>query len=333
MSRYIVKRLFLVLFVGLIISIIMFSMYQLIPGGEFAQVNAMVDQSLRTKDPEAYKEQMAKAQEAVGIGQSTPIKYAKWLRNLVTGNWGNTLTTNIPMLQAIKAPMKNTIRMNLLNLLFVFLITFPLGIYTAVKKYSKFDNAVQVFTSVGMSLPSFFIALISILVFASFLGWLPTSGAGSADIIREEMTPFGRFLDTIKYLILPVLVLTVSSLAGITRYVRGAMIDVLSQDYIRTARSKGLKEKVVIYSHAFRNAMIPVVSILVGWFLSIFGGSTITETIFAYPGMGRTLYAALQASDYAFVMLLNVFYTVIGLLGNLLTDILYTVVDPRVRLG
>lgn len=333
MSRYIVKRLFLVLFVGLIISIIMFSMYQLIPGGELAQVNAMVDQSLRTKDPEAYKEQMAKAQEAVGIGQSTPIKYAKWLRNLVTGNWGNTLTTNIPMLQAIKAPMKNTIRMNLLNLLFVFLITFPLGIYTAVKKYSKFDNAVQVFTSVGMSLPSFFIALISILVFASFLGWLPTSGAGSADIIREEMTPFGRFLDTIKYLILPVLVLTVSSLAGITRYVRGAMIDVLSQDYIRTARSKGLKEKVVIYSHAFRNAMIPVVSILVGWFLSIFGGSTITETIFAYPGMGRTLYAALQASDYAFVMLLNVFYTVIGLLGNLLTDILYTVVDPRVRLG
>lgn len=333
MSRYIVKRLFLVLFVGLIISIIMFSMYQLIPGGELAQVNAMVDQSLRTKDPEAYKEQMAKAQKDVGIGQSTPIKYAKWLKNLVTGNWGNTLTTNIPMLQAIKAPMKNTIRMNLLNLLFVFLITFPLGIYTAVKKYSKFDNAVQVFTSVGMSLPSFFIALISILVFASFLGWLPTSGAGSADIIREEMTPFGRFLDTIKYLILPVLVLTVSSLAGITRYVRGAMIDVLSQDYIRTARSKGLKEKVVIYSHAFRNAMIPVVSILVGWFLSIFGGSTITETIFAYPGMGRTLYAALQASDYAFVMLLNVFYTVIGLLGNLLTDILYTVVDPRVRLG
>ncbi len=333
MSRYIVKRLFLVLFVGLIISIIMFSMYQLIPGGELAQVNAMVDQSLRTKDPEAYREQMENAQDAVGIGQSTPVKYVKWLKNLVTGNWGNTLTTNIPMLQAIKAPMKNTIRMNLLNLLFVFLITFPLGIYTAVKKYSKFDNAVQVFTSIGMSLPSFFIALISILIFASFLGWLPTSGAGSADIIREQMTPFGRFLDTIKYLILPVFVLTVSSLAGITRYVRGAMIDVLSQDYIRTARSKGLKEKVVIYSHAFRNAMIPVVSILVGWFLSIFGGSTITETIFAYPGMGRTLYAALQASDFAFVMLLNVFYTVIGLLGNLLTDILYTVVDPRVRLG
>lgn len=333
MSRYIVKRLFLVVFVGLIISIIMFSMYQLIPGGELAQVNAMVDQSLRSKDPEAYREQMQIAQDLVGIGQSTPIKYVKWLRNLVTGNVGNTLVTNIPMLQAIKAPMKNTIRMNLLNLFFVFIITFPLGIYTAVRKYSKFDNAVQVFTSIGMSLPSFFIALISILIFASFLGWLPTTGAGSADIIREQMTPFGRFLDTVKYLILPVLVLTVSSLAGITRYVRGAMIDVLSQDFIRTARSKGLKEKVVIYSHAFRNAMIPVVTILVGWFLGIFGGSTITETIFAYPGMGRTLYAALQASDFAFVMLLNVFYTVIGLLGNLLVDILYTVVDPRVRLG
>lgn len=333
MSRYIIKRLCLVFFVGFIISVIMFSLYQVIPGGEEKQLEALVDSSLRTKDPEAYREQYEAAQQKIGIGQSTPVKYVKWLRNLVTGDWGRTIQSQQPILQAIKAPMKNTIRMNILNLIFVFLITFPLGIYTAVKKYSKFDNAVQVFTSVGMSLPSFFIALISILIFASFLGWLPTTGAGSPDHIRDEMSGFARMLDTTKYLVLPVLVLTVSSLAGITRYVRGAMIDVLSQDFIRTARSKGVKEKVVIYSHAFRNAMIPVVTILVGWFLGIFGGSTITETIFAYPGMGRTLFAALNAADYNFVMVLNVFYTIIGLLGNLLVDILYTVVDPRVRLG
>ncbi len=333
MSRYIVKRIGLILLVGIIISIILFSMYQLIPGGEMAQVNALVDQSLRTKDPDEYKRLMDLAEQSVGIGQSTAIKYVKWLRNLVTGNVGRTLVDKVPMLQFIKAPMKNTIRMNLLCMVFVFLITFPLGISTAVKKYSAFDNGVQVFTSIGMSLPNFFIALISILIFASLLGILPTGGSGSSSLLREQMTSFERLWDTVKYMILPVFVLTVSSLAGITRYVRGAMIDVLTQDYIRTARSKGLKEKVVIYSHAFRNAMIPVVTILTGWFLGIFSGSTITETIFSYNGMGRTLYQALQASDFALVMLLNVFYTVLGLVGNLVLDLLYTVVDPRVRLG
>jgi len=334
LSRYIVKRILYIFFVAFIITVIMFFLYKSIPGGDMARVMAYVDQSLKQSDPDLYVLKMKEAVIELGIGQPLILQYFMWLKETLQGNFGYTLYTHVKVLQYIKAPMLNTIKLNIFVLVCVFAITFPLGIKTAVKKYSTFDNSVQVFTIIGMSLPSFFIALISILVFSAWLGILPSSGSNSGIIVRETMTKFQILLDDLKYMILPVFVLTVSSLAGITRYIRGTMIDILTQDYIRTARAKGLREKVVIYSHAFRNAMIPVVTIMTGWLLGIFGGSTITETIFAWKGMGKTLYDALmQGPDYAVIFAMNLFYTLLGLTGNLLLDLLYTVVDPRVKLG
>ncbi len=334
MSRYIIKRILYIFFVAFIITVILFFLYKSIPGGDMARVMAYVDQSLKQSDPDLYVLMIKQAQIDLGIGQPLIIQYFMWLKETLQGNFGYTLQSRVEVLRYIKAPMVNTIKLNVFVLICVFAITFPLGIKTAVKKYSTFDNGVQVFTIVGMSIPSFFVGLISILVFSAWLGILPSSGSNSGIILREQMTWFQRFLDNLKYMVLPVFVLTVSSLAGITRYVRGTMIDILTQDYIRTARAKGLREKVVIYSHAFRNAMIPVVTIMTGWMLGIFGGSTITETIFAWKGMGKTLYDALmQGPDYAVILAMNLFYTMLGLVGNLLLDLLYTVVDPRVKLG
>ncbi|HBP25775.1 MAG TPA: ABC transporter permease [Acholeplasmatales bacterium] len=334
MSRYIVKRILYIIFVAFIITIILFFLYKSIPGGDMARVMAYVDQTLKQTNPDLYIIQMKQAELDLGIGQPVILQYFMWLKETLSGNFGYTLAGHVLVIDYVKAPMLNTIKLNLLVMFFVFIITFPLGIKTAVKKYSTFDNGVQIFTIVGMSLPSFFIALISILIFSAWLRILPSSGSNSGIIVRETMTAFERLLDNLKYMILPVFVLTVSSLAGITRYVRGTMIDILQQDYIRTARAKGLREKVVIYSHAFRNAMIPVVTIMTGWVLGIFGGSTITETIFAWKGMGKTLYDALmQGPDYSVILAMNLFYTMLGLVGNLLLDMLYTVVDPRVKLG
>jgi peptide/nickel transport system permease protein len=298
------------------------------------RIMAYVDQTLKQTNPDLYVLQMKQAIIDLGIGEPLIVQYFYWLKETLQGNFGYTLATHQEVLEYVKAPMINTIKLNVVVLVCVLSITFPLGIKTAVKKYSTFDNGVQVFTIIGMSLPSFFIALISILIFSAWLRILPSNGSGSEILEREAMNWFQRILDNIKYMILPVFVLTISSLAGITRYVRGTMIDILQQDYIRTARAKGLREKVVIYSHACQNAMIPVVTIRTGWILGIFGGSTITETIFSWKGMGKTLYDALmQGPDYAVILAMNLFYTMLGLVGNLLLDMLYTVVDPRVKLG
>lgn len=334
MSRYIIKRILYIILVALIITIILFTLYKSIPGGDYARLMAYVDQSLKTSDPDAYIAQLRQAEIDLGINEPVFIQYFRWLGQTLQGNFGYTLQTQEEVLRYISTPLKNTVKLNIAVMILVFSITLPLGIKTAVKKYSKFDNTVQVATIVGLSLPSFFIALISILVFSAFLGILPSSGSASNILLREQMNSFQLLLDDLKYMVLPVFTLTVASLAGITRYIRGAMIDILSQDYIRTARAKGLREKVVIYSHAFRNAMIPVITIMAGWILGVFSGSTITETIFAWKGMGKTLYDALMMGpDYSVIMAMNLFYTMLGLIGNLVLDLLYTVVDPRVRLS
>jgi len=312
----------------------LFCIYKSIPGGDDARLNAYVDQSIQQRDPDLYRKLIEQAKIELGIGEPVMVQYFKWVKSVLQGKLGYTLKNNQEIVSYIKAPLANTVKLNIIVMILVFAITFPLGIKTAVKKYSTFDNTVQVATVIGMSLPTFIIALISILFFSAILKILPSSGYNSGILLREMMSPIERFFDSLKYMILPVFVLTSTSLAGITRYVRGAMIDILSQDYIRTARAKGLREKVVIYSHAFRNAMIPVITIMTGWVLGIFSGSTITETIFAWNGMGKTLYDALmQGPDYGLIMAMNLFYTLLGLVGNLVLDFLYTVVDPRVKLG
>ena len=225
--------------------------------------------------------------------------------------------------------MANTVMLNILTMFVVFLISIPLGILTAVRKNSVFDKSVQVLTIVGYSIPTFIIALLAIFLLAVKFPIFPISGVSTAGSTATGLT---AMLDKLHHMALPVLVMSVSGIGGITRYVRAAMIDVLRMDYIKTARAKGLSEKVVIYVHAFRNALIPVVTVTTWWVVGLFGGSIVIESVFLWPGLGKMLIDALLQRDFAVVLTMQMFYVVLSLAGNVIMDIAYTMVDPRVRL-
>ena len=227
--------------------------------------------------------------------------------------------------------MKNTIFINIFATVLALGITIPLGIFCAVKRGSKRDVAVQVGTIVGYSLPTFIIAIVFIWLFAVILGWFPVSGMKTPGSI--EWTPWQQFWDKMYHLALPLIVMTFTSLGGMTRFVRASMIESLSMDCIKTARAKGLREKVVIFSHAWRNALIPVVTLVVGWFLGIFSGSIVFESTFDLNGMGKLMITAVRTADFDLVMFVALFYVILSLLGNLIIDIVYGLVDPRVRVN
>ncbi len=327
MVKYVLRRLGYAVVVFLIISVIMFAVYKMIPADP---VTLMLDGAQAGSNPEQYKMMVERTRTQLGLDKPVPVQYFYWLRNFVTGDLGYSSQYKAPVNQIIAAPMNNTIILNVISLIFVFAITIPLGIITAVKHRSVLDKSVQVITVVGVSLPGFLVSLLFIFVFAVKLRALPVGGMATAGFAG---TGWEMFLDRLKHMILPLLVMIFTSLAGITRYVRSAMIEALREDYIRTARAKGLKEKTVIYSHAFRNALIPVVTVLTMWFVGIFGGSIVIESIFSYNGIGKMLFEALRKLDYSVVMSMNMFYTVLTLLGNLLMDLAYGLVDPRVKLS
>ena len=224
--------------------------------------------------------------------------------------------------------MENTIFINIFSTILALGITIPLGIYCAVHKKGKIDNITQVITIIGYSIPVYIIALIFIWIFAVWLGIFPVTGSQTPG---ADYTGMRAFLDRLYYISLPVIVMTFGSLGGMTRYVRAAMIEALSQDYIRTARAKGLREKVVIYSHAWRNALLPVITVIIGWFLGIFGGSVIIENTFGLNGMGALYYVGLMNNDFELALSIQMFYIVVSLLGQLAMDLSYGLVDPRVR--
>ena len=290
----------------------------------------MIDSSKQTVDPERYEQMYQAARERLGLNESVPVQYVKWIGNMLTGDFGFSSQYRRPVADIVAAPIGNTVMLNIASMILVFLITIPLGIITAVKKGSILDNTVQVGTVIGYSLPSFVIALIFIFLFTKVLPIFPISGMNTAGMTGSG---FEMFMDKMYHMALPCLVMTFASLGGITRYVRAAMIDVLREDYIRTARAKGLREKVVIYSHAFRNALIPIVTILTGWVVSVFAGSVVIETIFLWNGIGKVLYDALMQRDFMVVLAMQMFYVVLTLAGNLLMDLAYMVVDPRVKLN
>ena len=225
---------------------------------------------------------------------------------------------------------RNTIFINIFATAFGLGITIPLGIFCAVHRGSRRDTAVQVGTIVGYSIPTFITAIVFIWLFAITLGWFPVSGMKTPG---SNFTGFAKLKDELYYMALPLIVMTFSSLGGMTRYVRASMSEALSLDCIRTARAKGLVEKTVIYSHAFRNALIPIITLVIGWFTGIFSGSIVIENIFGLNGVGRIYILSLNNKDFEVVLLLQMFYVIIGLLGNLIIDIAYGIADPRVRVN
>ncbi len=327
MLKYIGQRIIYIFFVFLILSGIIFFLYNSIPGDPaLRKVSNQIDKLTEEQFQISYE----RAREELGLNDPIPVRYVKWLKNIVTLDFGVSQTYKQPVVDVIKTPMKNTIFINIMSIFLALVITIPLGIRCAVKKFSKFDNTVQVLTIVGYSTPQFILALIAIFIFAVKLKVLPVSGMNTPNF---QGTAIEALLDRMKYLTLPLLVMTVSALGGMTRYVRAAMIDALRMDYVRTARAKGLKEKAVIYSHAWRNALLPVITLIIGWFLSIFSGSIIVESMFGLNAMGKIYYKALSDLDYELVIAVQMFYVVISLVGNLIIDLSYGLVDPRIRIN
>lgn len=327
MLRYILKRLVYLVFVFFILSIIMFGIFKMVPGDP---AKMMIDPELAAKDPAKYQAAYEQAQKELGLDKPIYVQYAIWITNMLTGDFGYSSQYRMPVANVIKAPMVATVKLNIINLILVFAITIPLGITTAVRKGSIYDNAVQVITVVGVSLPMFIIALVGIYFFCVKLPIFPISGMSTPG---ANYTGAAKVLDELKHMALPVIVMTLASLASITRYVRGAMIEVLRMDFIRTARAKGLREKVVIYSHAFRNALIPVVTVMTAWFVGIFGGWIVIEGTFLYNGMGQVMIQSLRQMDFAIALTMNMFYVLLSLAGNLVMDLSYMLVDPRVKLS
>ena len=338
MGKYVVKRILYIILVFFILSFLLFMIYNMLPfdkAAEAARAEITANRNLN------YEERYAYWQERYGTNGTDFERYLRWIgvypyndgtfNGLLQGNLGDSTKFGRPVADVLVEPLKNTVFINIFATILALGITIPLGIFCAVKRGSKRDTLVQVGTIVGYSLPIFIIAIVFIWLFAVVLGWFPVSGMQTAGSIA--WSKWDQFWDKMYHLALPLIVMTFASLGGMTRYVRAAMIEALSMDCIRTARAKGLREKVVIYSHAWRNALLPVITLIIGWFLGIFGGSLMIENIFGLNGIGKTYYDALQGNDNEVILALQMFYVTISLFGNLLIDLVYGLVDPRVRVN
>ena len=338
MGKYIVKRVLYIVLVFLILSFLLFMIYNMLPVDKAAEAARNEITANKKLD---YNERYEYWQQKYGLDGTKIQRYLRWLgvypysdgtfNGMLQGNFGTSTQYGKPVEEVIIEPMKNTVFMNIFATILALGITIPLGIFCAVKKGSKRDLTVQVTTLIGYSIPTFIIAIVFIWLFAVVLGWFPVSGMQTAGSL--EWSGWARFWDKMYHLSLPLIVMTFASLGGMTRFVRASMIEALSMDCIRTARAKGLKESVVIYSHAWRNALLPIVTLIIGWFLGIFSGSLMIENIFALHGVGRIYNQALMQHDNEVILTLQMFYISISLFGNLLIDIVYGLVDPRVRVN
>lgn len=338
MIRYICKRLFYIAAVFLILSFLIYMIYNLLPADKAAEAARAEISADRTLD---YAERYAYWQARYGLDGNRLQRYLRWLgvypfsdggfHGILQGNLGTSSQYGKPVAEVIAEPMKNTVVINLCAAVLALGITIPLGVFCAVRRGSRTDVAVQAGTVIGYSLPVFIIAIVFIWLFAVTWRAFPVSGMSSAGI--ETASRLVRLGDRAYHLALPLLVMTFCSLGGMTRYVRASMIEALSMDCVRTARAKGLRERAVIWSHAWRNAIIPILTLILGWFLSIFSGSLMIENIFALNGIGRVYFEALTNNDNEIVLALQMFYVLISLGGNLLADLLYGLVDPRVRIA
>ena len=277
----------------------------------------------------SYQEWVTQLNAQYGLDVGVLPGYFRWLSRAVRLDFGDSWFWNQPILDKFKDVIWYSFALGLASFMLEMLIAIPLGIAAARKQYSFTDYSVTVIALIGISLPSFFFATILKYIFSIKLGWLDLSGTVSR--MHQSMTEFQQLLDIAKHMILPVITVTVVSIGGLMRYVRTNMLEVLNSDYIRTARAKGLSERRVISHHAFRNTLIPMVTLLGGSLLALFSGAMITEQLFQIPGIGYTSYVCIMQGDIPFVMFYMVFLAVLTLLGNLIADILYAVVDPRVR--
>lgn len=318
MLKYIIRRLLHMIPVILIISIVIFGIIKMAPGDPIGT----------NLDPKATAEQRAAERARLGLDKPLPVQYWNWLTRSIKGDFGDSYIYKKPVSDVVPNFIWNTFLLNVVDFILAFLISIPIGIICAVKQYSKTDNFWTVFSIIGISMPSFFFGLLLIYIFSVKLNAFPINGMVTPG---KNATGWAHIKDVMHHIFLPALVLVIGSMASLVRYTRTSMLEVINQDYIRTARSKGLSEKVVIYKHAFRNALIPIMTIIGFWIPGLFSGAVILETTFVWPGIGNVMMDAISARDYNLIMALNMFFALLTLLGNLLADIGYALVDPRIK--
>ncbi len=334
MFKYIVKRLLISIVILLGVSLIIYTLVRLLPVDYIERkYSAQLQQGQMTQ------EQVDEYKEMYGLGDNS-FKgivggYFNWLSNVAKGNLGDSFKYEKPVARVITENMWISFAIAFIATILQFLIAIPLGITSATHQYTARDYIVTIFTMIGLALPTYFFAAIAIKIFAVDLGWLPTGGlvSGGASYAETFAGQMQRFGDILKHLILPISVSVILSIGGLMRYTRTNTLEVLNADYIRTARAKGLSEKTVIYKHAFRNTLIPLATLLAGILPGLFGGMMITEQVFAIDGIGNIAYQALREGDIPFVMGYNMFLAILTVVGTLLSDIMYSIVDPRVKLG
>ena len=329
MAKYTVKRL---LYSALILFFVMFLIYVLMynmPMG-FIETKAR-ELASRPGASKSYSEWLADLNAQYGMDKGIVQGYFTWLKSAVRGEWGESWSWTVPVTQKFHDTVWYSFALGLVSFILEILIAIPLGIAAARKQYSFTDYFTTVVSMICISMPTFFLATILKYVFSVKLGWFELTGMQGRNY--QYLSDFGKFLDVAKHFVLPAITITIISIGGLMRYTRTNMLEVLNADYIRTARAKGLSEHKVIYHHAFRNTLIPLVTFIGGSLPGLFAGALITETLFAIPGIGFISYNAMVAGDIPFSMFYMTFLAILTLLGNLISDILYAVVDPRVRIA
>lgn len=328
MRKYVVKRILLSVLILICVTFIIYGLLRCLPS---SYVENMAMQLSSKPGAKSYDEWITQLNASYGLDKGIVPGYFTWLGDAVRGQFGDSWKYTVPVTQKFGDTIWLSFVMGLISFILELVIAIPLGIIAATKQYSRADYAITTFSLVGISLPTFFFATLLKLFFSVKLGWFDLYGLVGRDY--AQLSSWGQFLDKANHLVLPIVTLVIVSVGSLMRYTRTNMLEVLNADYIRTARAKGLSEHKVIYHHAFRNTLIPLVTIIGGSLPGLFSGALITETLFMIPGIGYTSYQAMISGDIPFSMFYMTFIAILTLIGNLLSDILYAVVDPRVRIA
>lgn len=328
MRKYITKRLALSVVILFFVCFIIYTLMRCLPA---SYVETMAMQLSQQPGSKSYQEWLAQLNVQYHMDVGIIPGFFMQLGEMLRGNFGDSWKFTVPVVEQFQKVIGVSFIMGAIALILELIIAIPLGIIAATKQYSKADYAITVFALAGISLPTFFFASLLKLVFSVKLGWFDLVGLTGRNY--NNLDSFGRILDMAHHLVLPIVTLVVISVGSLMRYTRTNMLEVLNADYIRTARAKGLSERKVIYHHAFRNTLIPLVTIIGNSLPGLFSGALITETLFAIPGIGYTSYQAMIAGDIPFSMFYLTFMAILTLVSNLLADIMYAVVDPRVRIS
>jgi peptide/nickel transport system permease protein len=320
MTKYIIRRLIGLIPLMLGISFVVYALLNLVPGSPTDQYEF---------NPSIRPEDRVRIIENLGLNEPWYSRYFTWLGNVIQGDLGNSFVNYVPVIDRLQAALPNTLILSVTSLMFALVLSIPLGIISAIKRNGLFDRVVTIISTAFYSIPSIWLGLMLIILFAvKFQEWgLPSLPTGGVQNLRGG----GDFFDRVRHLILPAFTLGVVQLAGWTRYVRSSMLEVIRQDFVRTAEAKGLRQRAVLMGHAFRNAMLPLVTLIGLTIPDLFGGALIVENVFAYPGIGQLTISSLSQSDYSVAMAAVMMLAFLTVIGNLIADILYGVLDPRVR--